>query len=127
MSGYRCQHCGSSHDPAQWMFHKPTCPHGKISPERLSELPAWKLEEELLRRASPRPLTEFIKAGHTAALEQAATLSDCLVIMLTLSRLTRYVRSNHTVLNVPSGTLCEIDRVLAERGVVPLRLDDHVD
>lgn len=123
---YACQHCGSGHPPADWMYHTPTCPHGRISPERLIDIPAWKLEEEMLRRGAPRTLTEFIRAGHCAALEQAATLSDCLVILMKLARLTRYTRSNHTVLNVPNGVLCEIDRVLAERGVKPT-VDDHVD
>jgi hypothetical protein len=129
MSDYRCQHCGSSYPPADFMYHKADCPHGKLSPERLSEVPAWQLEEELLRRASPRCLTEFFKAGHVAALEQAVALSDCLVVLLKLSRLTRYTTGNlrHTTLNVPTGIVCEIDRLLAERGVVPLRLDDHVD
>jgi hypothetical protein len=127
MTDYRCQHCGSSHPPAEFMHHKADCPHGKLNPERLSEVPAWQLEEELLRRGSPRCLTEFFKAGHAAAMEQAVALSDCLVALLKLSRLTRYGKTNHTVMNVPNGIMCEVDRILAERGVVPLRLDDHVD
>lgn len=126
-TAYRCQHCRSCYEPADWMHHAPTCPHGKIDPERLSLIPSWKLEEELLRRASPRTLTEFLKSGHAAALEQAATLSDCLVILLKLARLTRYVRPTTTMLNVPNGILCDLDRVLAERGVTPVRGDDHAD
>ena len=126
MNAYTCQHCGSGHPPAEWMYHKPTCPHGRIDPARLDLIPAWKLEEELLRRAMPRVLTELVKSDGACALEHAAMLSDCLVLLRKLQLLTRYVRSNTTVLNVKSALLCELDRIMSERGFAPPETD-HAD
>lgn len=108
------------------MYHKPDCPHGKISVDRLAELPTWKLEEELLRRRDPATLKELAK-NHGSALAQAETLSSCLILLLKITRLTRYTRSKTTVINAPTAILYEVDRLLAERGVFPLRLDDHAD
>lgn len=124
----QCPHCGVPHEKHEWMFHRANCPNGRVSADRLVEIPSWKLEEELLRRGDPRCLTELANTCGRSALEHATMLTDVLILMRTLANLTRYALGTHitTRLNVPNSLLFEIDCILARRGIPP-RNDSHAD